>query len=348
MRTPTDKVISLTSLALLLSLAETFIPRPLPFFRLGLANIPLLIALGHLSFSDYLALTLLKALSSSYISGTLISPFFMVSLSQSMASGMVMLALYTLLKRHISLYGLSLAGAAVSSSVQIFIASLILGKGVLSLFPIMLILSFFSSLVTAYLAKHMPFDIERPISCSKSSLKINKSLTLILFLLILTVSHMRNIAILLIALVLMAAISIRSGRKVKVINYLVLILISVFSALLTPRGKILFEVLNFPISEMSLSEGLKQGLRLSLIVMISLTFSRYILSGGFFSLILRRFFSMEKAFYSAEGSLKNRVIYALNADACEEEKSAEIKIPYLSSVIILVIFIALKAAELIA
>ena len=42
-----DKIAYLGALSLLMSLAELFVPRPLPFFRLGLANIPLLLGDRH-------------------------------------------------------------------------------------------------------------------------------------------------------------------------------------------------------------------------------------------------------------------------------------------------------------
>ena len=140
------RIINLTALSLLLSLAETFIPRPLPFFRIGLANIPMLLAIGKLGGKDYLILALFKAVSTSYLSGTLFSPFFLISLGQSMASATIMYMVSIMLDKHVSLYGISLSGAAASAFTQIAIASLIIGIGIFSLLPLMLIFSFFSSL----------------------------------------------------------------------------------------------------------------------------------------------------------------------------------------------------------
>ena len=50
-----DKIAYLGALSLLMSLAELFVPRPLPFFRLGLANIPLLLGLT-MDVGPYMAL----------------------------------------------------------------------------------------------------------------------------------------------------------------------------------------------------------------------------------------------------------------------------------------------------
>ena len=72
-----------------MSLAELFVPRPLPFFRLGLANIPLLLGLT-MDAGPYMALLLVKAIGNSYVSGTIFSPFALMSLAQTFASGMAM------------------------------------------------------------------------------------------------------------------------------------------------------------------------------------------------------------------------------------------------------------------
>ena len=140
----------LCALTLLFSYAELILPRILPFFRLGLANTVILIALD-LNFTSYLLLSILKATAASLTGGTLFSPFFMISLLQSLASALVMRLLYKVIsKKLISLYGISVAGSAVSAFIQILFTSLYIGAGTFALLGPMLIFNTISGILTAF------------------------------------------------------------------------------------------------------------------------------------------------------------------------------------------------------
>ena len=105
-----DRIAYLAALSLLMSAAELLVPRILPFFRLGLANIPLLLALG-MAPGHFALLLLLKAIGNAYISGTLFSVFAIISIAQTFASGIMMYALSRLFGRRISIYSVSAMGA---------------------------------------------------------------------------------------------------------------------------------------------------------------------------------------------------------------------------------------------
>ncbi len=109
----------LGALCLFLSAVEYLIPKPLPFFRLGLANLPLLIGLGFLTPGDLLLVLLLKVLGQGLVNGTLASYVFLFSLAGSTASVLTMYAVHRLGGRHISLVGVSVFGALSSSVVQL-------------------------------------------------------------------------------------------------------------------------------------------------------------------------------------------------------------------------------------
>ena len=49
-----------TALCMFLSAVEYAVPKPLPFMRLGLANVPLMLAFGFMNFSSVLLLAALK------------------------------------------------------------------------------------------------------------------------------------------------------------------------------------------------------------------------------------------------------------------------------------------------
>jgi len=61
----------LAALAFFLSSFEYMLPRPIPFMRLGLANLPLLIAVDLLPFGSYMALALVKVVGMNLLTGSL-------------------------------------------------------------------------------------------------------------------------------------------------------------------------------------------------------------------------------------------------------------------------------------
>lgn len=132
MRGPTDsrptraEYLELTAflgaLCLFFATIEYLFPKPLPFFRLGLANLPILLSLQVFPPSLILVVILLKVLGQGLINGTLASYVFLFSAAGSFSSGLVMLAVHRLGRTKISLFGVSLFGAIASNVVQIFLS----------------------------------------------------------------------------------------------------------------------------------------------------------------------------------------------------------------------------------
>lgn len=82
----------LGALCMLLSAVEYAIPKPVPFMRLGLANLPVMLALYiGLSTPEYFLLVVLKIMTQALVSGTLFSYVFLFSLAGSFSSAAVML-----------------------------------------------------------------------------------------------------------------------------------------------------------------------------------------------------------------------------------------------------------------
>ena len=130
----------LAALCLFLAAVEYAIPKPLPFLRLGLANLPVIVALFVLPTRDIYKLILLKIMGQALITGTLFSYIFLFSAAGSLASGLTMLGVHRMLKERISCIGLSLAGAAANNIAQLIVARLILfGSATKYIAPILLI-----------------------------------------------------------------------------------------------------------------------------------------------------------------------------------------------------------------
>ena len=115
-----------------LSVLEYMVPKPLPFIRLGLAMLPLLLALDILPFSSFAILVGLKVIGQALISGTLFSYVFLFSLGGTGFSALLMYLLRRGLgKERISLIGVSAAGALASNAAQLVLAYyLVFGESV--------------------------------------------------------------------------------------------------------------------------------------------------------------------------------------------------------------------------
>ena len=146
----------LAAVAMFLSTLEYLIPKPVPFFRIGLANIPILVTMRFFRPRHVLALTLLKVAGQGLINGTLASYVFLFSLFGSLSSVLVMLAVLHLGGRRISLIGVSTAGAVASNVVQITLSVLfIFGPQSWVIAPPFLLLGSLAGILVGVLAERI-------------------------------------------------------------------------------------------------------------------------------------------------------------------------------------------------
>lgn len=113
----------LAALAFFLSTVEYMLPRPIPFMRLGLANLPILIAVDLLPFGSYMALALVKVVGMSVLTGSLFTYVALFSLAGTMMSALVMRGLRAVAgPKKLSYIGLCVAGAVASNMAQVALA----------------------------------------------------------------------------------------------------------------------------------------------------------------------------------------------------------------------------------
>ena len=149
-----DLVAFMGALCLFFSTIEYLFPKPFPFFRLGLANLPVLLALDLFGPAYVLLLVLLKVVGQGLVSGTLASYVFLFSLAGSFASVAVMLVVHRAGRRWISLAGVSLFGALASNLVQITLSvTFIFGRSAWVIAPPFLGLGVVSGLVVGLFAE---------------------------------------------------------------------------------------------------------------------------------------------------------------------------------------------------
>lgn len=144
----------LAALAFFLSTVEYMLPRPIPFMRLGLANLPLLFAVDLLPLPWYFLLALVKVLGMSLLTGSLFSYIAAFSLAGTLASALIMRGLRAAAGQRVSLVGLCVAGAVSSNLSQALLARvLVFGPSARYMIPAFLGLGLVSGLVLGITAQ---------------------------------------------------------------------------------------------------------------------------------------------------------------------------------------------------
>ena len=314
-----EKIAYYSSLSLLLSYAELIIPRILPFLRFGLSNSIILLALDF-SFTDFFVLLIFKSIAASFISGTLFSPFFLISFFQSLISGLLMFVINLRLKKIFSVYGISIAGAGVSALVQVFLASLYIGKQIYYVLWIMLLFAILSGFITAFICEKIIIN-KNPPEIISNSLKNNttnhkKSFLVSLFSVILTIIFTfttKNLIILCLMLITAFIFQALCKRRIYILPHISLWIFILILGLFTGEGKILFKNSFITVYEDSLFDGLSKALKLSIVMAVSQgTASLKPDSDSILSLILLYFSSLANAFNNQRGSLISKINSTLN------------------------------------
>ena len=157
---PQDLILYGKNLALLgafclfLSAVEYMIPKPLPFMRIGLANLPLILALDIFPLYAFLILVCVKVLGQALITGTLFSYIFLFSLTGTFLSALLMFLLRRIfclkLSGHerITFIGIGTAGAMVSNLSQLALARVfIFRENIIYITPVFLLSGLITGIV---------------------------------------------------------------------------------------------------------------------------------------------------------------------------------------------------------
>lgn len=323
---PRDYIAYLGALTLLFSYAEMLLPRTIPFFRLGLANTVILLAL-RLRFRDFILLVVVKAIASSLMTGILFSPFFVLSLTQSVSSGIAMYVLFHAVRhlgqtgqKLISLYGISMVGAFASVSAQIWVASLYLGEGTYALFGPMMIFSLFASVLTAFLALHLHVPHKAPTLLKRSSVETDtpripaKALVAIIATAAIFTLAQSNLYVLAACFALSLVAQKISGRRIMLLPHISLWIFVIAANILTPSGRVLASISGFSFTEGALLVGIEQALKLSAVSALSQCAASIRPKGN--SLVARSlayFRGLSNKLRDTEGNILKKVRAALSA-----------------------------------
>jgi len=116
------RIAVLAAYALALSGFESLLPTPIPWLRLGLANIITLVALMLYGFGTALNVTLIRVILASLFTGTFLGPAFILSFGGGILSTAAMGLTHRMFRNLFGPVGLSLVGAFFHNIAQLSLA----------------------------------------------------------------------------------------------------------------------------------------------------------------------------------------------------------------------------------
>jgi len=137
-----------------LGIIDSMIPRPVPFLKIGLANVASVVAVMRYGYLRTLELNIIRAFAVALITGVTATPTFVLSLSGAVASATVMAAVYRAFPGRISITGMSVAGSVSSLWAQLIAASFILYRLPLrNILPLLTLWGIVSGMVVGVMAQ---------------------------------------------------------------------------------------------------------------------------------------------------------------------------------------------------
>lgn len=140
---------------------------PIPFLRIGLANVVIVYLLYSQRFQMALVVNILKTLIGGLISFSLMSPATVISLCGGTGALLIMWILMKLSIRF-SIVGISIAGAVTHNVIQIFCVRwmVITRDSVFQLLPLLMIIGIVTGMFTGMIALELYRRLEGKSLCS--------------------------------------------------------------------------------------------------------------------------------------------------------------------------------------
>lgn len=155
----------LAAAAAMLFVLESLAPRPLPWMRLGLGNLPVLIALLGYGPGPALSVSMAKLFLGGLLSGGLGGPGAAIGLSAGLSSLGAMAAVQRWLRPAFSPVGVSVIGAVVHQLTQLAVASVYVGHhALIALLPLSILSGVVSGTIIGFLGlwSYQRLDPGRP------------------------------------------------------------------------------------------------------------------------------------------------------------------------------------------
>lgn len=135
-----NKVAYFAAVSAFLGVFESFIPSPVPFFRIGLSNIPVMLALEFFSFPEVAFIVFFKVFMSHLFRGTFLSVPFFIGLSGNVVYLLFCFPFYRLCKKFISFISVSVISALIHNMAQMLVSLFFIPGKVVSVIGIFLVI----------------------------------------------------------------------------------------------------------------------------------------------------------------------------------------------------------------
>lgn len=152
----------LGAVGIALFVVESYIPMPLPFLKIGLANISSVLALLMLGPSAMLGVVALRVTVGSLLVGTFLSPAFILASAAGMISAGAMALTKVTTKNLFSALGLSLIGSVVHVVVQLMIVRFVFVQNavVFNLIPLLLLTALVGGFVVGLISLRLIISLK--------------------------------------------------------------------------------------------------------------------------------------------------------------------------------------------
>ena len=154
---PTRRVTRLGFLAAAgtaLFVLESLIPLPLPFLKIGLANVSTLLALLAGGVADALIVVVLRVVAGSLLTGAFLGPAFLIALPAGVMAAVGMSVVRSIAGKFFGPVGLSLVGSSLHVMMQLGIVALLYvrNSALMSLLPLLLVTALLGGVVVGVVA----------------------------------------------------------------------------------------------------------------------------------------------------------------------------------------------------
>ena len=141
---------------------EGYIPRPVPWMKLGLSNIITLILVYFFPLSFVLKVVFLRVIIGSVFTATIFTPSFFLSLTGGINSAVAMFMGRKVFGKYLSPFGISIIGAETHIFTQLFVVILFIIKDriILNLSPYLMIFALITGGIIGIIAMRVIEEFE--------------------------------------------------------------------------------------------------------------------------------------------------------------------------------------------
>lgn len=274
----------LGALCFLLSTIEFMIPKPLPFLRVGLANIPIMLAITILPLRSFSLLVLIKIFGQALIGGTLFSWILLFSLAGTMASAATMYILKKLFRENISYIGICVAGAFASNTAQLVLATKVLfGESARLVAPPFILAGIMTGTILGLFANRFVSESRWFAAARNGSItytepgriqdagtgKTSYPKLVLAVVLIITLLFSRTLYVTACITFFSIILLLIERKRIRILPAVLTTAGIIFFNLFVPFGKVLAQPFSFPVTEGALLLGIKKALVLEGMLFLS-------------------------------------------------------------------------------